>query len=266
MRHHDWEQARQLLQGQHPFLPDRQWLSQLDTPDWEVLWVALQQPERLFSSLQLYLEVWDKPVPCLQFRSQEGLVLYALQGEIMQGWSMWSKPDVFFQVQQVEAALGAARSDRARYPQAWVIRADIRAFFRSIAHQHLLAAHLERLPPVWAGVLNCYIQALDRLQQAQMPEYFRLGYGIPLGLELHYLLAHNLLFPVDQAIRSSQGMLAYTRYLDDMLIFVESEPAASAALSSLSGALEALELNLNLHKTRVHPPGEAVVFLGAELA
>ncbi|MCB0557024.1 MAG: RNA-directed DNA polymerase [Phaeodactylibacter sp.] len=262
---HDWEYARTKVQSLHPFLLGREWLAQLDTADWDTLWSEIQHPECFFSSIQLYMELWDRPVPCLQFNGKEGLVLYALQGVIEHGLSTKEWTETYFKAQQLEVALEVASTHRERYPEAWVVKADIQAFFRSVAHQHILNAHLKNLPAVWAGILVSYIQALDHLQQAQMPAYFRQGFGLPLGIELHYLLAHYLLLPIDQSIRSDKNVRAYLRYLDDMLIFVENEPAAIELLSALTGALDALELSLNLHKTTVYPPGEAAFFLGAKL-
>lgn len=271
MTNHDthlplWQRALGQLVLQHPFLPDRTWLQGMDGTRWEALWAEVCEPDFEFTSLRLYWEVLDKPQPCLGFSSREGLVLHALNRVLNDALTPLHAPATHFELSAADAIGDMAGAWRKQYPQAWVVRADVRAFFRSLSHPLLVSVYEAVLPARWYWVLTRYIEALERVQQLQMPHYFKQEHGLPLGLGLNHLLAHHLLLPVDLVVRAEAGTLGYLRYLDDMLVFVEGGESASRILHDvLCRALAKLGLSPNFDKTKISPPGETIEFLGRQL-
>ena len=84
--------------------------------------------------------------------------------------------------------------------------------------------------------------------------------GIPQGGPLSPVLANIYLDQVDKELES-RG-LRFTRYADDMLIYVKSEAAANRVMKSFSNYLEKkLKLEVNASKSKVARPDE-VKYLG----
>jgi hypothetical protein len=75
--------------------------------------------------------------------------------------------------------------------------------------------------------------------------------GLPVSPEeFIWLLADLVLAPVDQSIERSAGVLAYARWVDDILISTNAGNA-DRAIELLRGTLQEHGLDLNLGKTRV---------------
>ena len=84
--------------------------------------------------------------------------------------------------------------------------------------------------------------------------------GIPQGGPLSPVLANIYLDQADKELES-RG-LRFTRYADDMLIYVKSEAAANRVMKSFSNYLEKkLKLEVNASKSKVARPDE-VKYLG----
>jgi CRISPR-associated endonuclease Cas1/group II intron reverse transcriptase/maturase len=149
--------------------------------------------------------------------------------------------------------------ERYRHQPAWVVKADIEAFF-------------DRL--VWPLLLN-------QLEQLQLPELYQqtiaqqLKSGIVLGGRfqrptqgvlqggvLSGALANLYLHDFDRQCLDADIHLV--RYGDDCVAVCQSLIEASRSLRLMQDWVENLYLNFNPEKTRIIPPGERFTFLGHE--
>ncbi len=151
--------------------------------------------------------------------------------------------------------------DRAvRHGYAWVVDADIRAFFDTVDHELLLAAVNEEIADgsvlklialmLRAGVVH---PAVADIEPTEL--------GTPQGGPLSPLLANIYLHRFDE--RMAAAGYGVVRYADDFVIFARSETAARAALDLARHVLEA-EQGLTLHpeKTGVVSVATGFAFLG----
>ena len=85
----------------------------------------------------------------------------------------------------------------------------------------------------------------------------RQSYGLPVGTAASRIIAEGVLIDIDKMLRQ-QG-IAFTRYVDDFKIFVESPEAAHTALCRLAEYLMLTEgLSLNASKTRILPQSKII--------
>ncbi len=147
-----------------------------------------------------------------------------------------------------------------KHGYAWVVDADISAFFDTVDHEKLLAALNEEIAD--GSVLNLITRilkagvSLPETSQVQPTEL-----GTPQGGPLSPLLANVYLHRFDE--RMVQGGYGLVRYADDFVVFAKSEGEAAAALQLAREVLEG-ELGLVLHpeKTRVVSVAQGFEFLG----
>jgi RNA-directed DNA polymerase len=147
-----------------------------------------------------------------------------------------------------------------RHGYAWVVDADIAAFFDTVDHEQLLDAVHER---VTDGSL---LRLLRRLLTAGVLEPGErqarpTPLGTPQGSPLSPLLANLYLHVLDERLtRAGWGLV---RYADDFVIFARSAAEATEALALAREVLEG-QLGLTLHpdKTRVVAVTEGFEFLG----
>jgi RNA-directed DNA polymerase len=147
-----------------------------------------------------------------------------------------------------------------KYGYAWVVDADLMAFFDTVDHDRLIAALNEEVAD--GSVLNL----ITRLLKAgvSLPETDAVEpteWGTPQGGPLSPLLANVYLHRFDE--RMVQAGVGLVRYADDFVLFAKSESEARAALSLAQEVLEG-ELGLRLHpeKTQVRSVADGFEFLG----
>ena len=128
----------------------------------------------------------------------------------------------------------------------WVVDADIKSYFDTIPHAHLMTEVRARIADGRVlELLEAYLTqgVLDGLEQ-WTPEA-----GTPQGAGISPLLANVYLHPVDQALGAAGYQVV--RYADDLVILCASEDEAQRARSLLRTLLESRGRRLHPDKTRV---------------
>jgi RNA-directed DNA polymerase len=147
-----------------------------------------------------------------------------------------------------------------RYGYEWVVEADIRSFFDTVDHEHLLDAVNEEVAD--GSVLKLIRRFLK--SGVYLPETADVeptDLGTPQGGPLSPLLANIYLHAFD--VRMEAAGYGLVRYADDFVLFTKSESEAQAALEAARAMLEG-ELRLQLHpeKTGVVSVATGFEFLG----
>jgi RNA-directed DNA polymerase len=143
---------------------------------------------------------------------------------------------------------------------AWVVDADIQAFFDTVDHDRLIAAVNEEVSD--GSVLKLIRLILEAgVVEPETSEVEPTELGTPQGGPVSPLLANIYLHAFDR--RMVAAGCGLVRYADDFVIFAKSEDEAKAALDLARCVLED-ELGLQLHpeKTRVVSVTEGFEFLG----
>ncbi len=158
----------------------------------------------------------------------------------------------------VAMALARVR-ERVRIGQAWLVDADIRAFFDSIPHRELQRTlkRFLRDPKAMAMVERWLAQG------AHHTSLLRSRRGISQGAILSPLFCNLYLDRFDRALAGRN--IPFVRFADDFLLFADSRARAGAALEFAGRELEKLGLQLHPEKTRVVRSGPGVRFLGEKL-
>jgi len=158
-----------------------------------------------------------------------------------------------------ETALGVVEQ-AIRHGYSWVVDADIRSFFDTVAHTGLVDAVSEEVAD--GSVLRLIRQILTAgVVQPGASDVEPTELGTPQGGPLSPLLANIYLHRLDlQMEKAGYGLV---RYADDFVIFARSEDEAREALLLASQVLEG-ELGLTLHpeKTRTVSVDAGFEFLG----
>ncbi len=112
----------------------------------------------------------------------------------------------------VHKALTRARQFAARYP--YVGKLDVRKYFDSISHK-ILSEKLERIlkDPILLKIFKSIIQSYEVSS----------GKGIPIGNLTSQYFANFYLSSLDHYAKEDLHTPAYIRYMDDVLIFGETE-------------------------------------------
>ncbi|HRI93048.1 MAG TPA: CRISPR-associated endonuclease Cas1 [Accumulibacter sp.] len=141
---------------------------------------------------------------------------------------------------------------------AWIVDADIRAFFDNIPHRDLLARLAALLPdnsllPLIRQWLTTPVQTAEACLTPSA--------GVAQGSPLSPLLANLYLDGFDEAITAVDGR-HLVRYGDDFVIVCGDSDSAERALEDAALWLRAAGLDLNYDKTRIALFRQGVRFLG----
>ncbi|MGO1531807.1 MAG: antiviral reverse transcriptase Drt3a [Micrococcaceae bacterium] len=139
-------------------------------------------------------------------------------------------------VRALQAALGKG------YLHA-IYKVDVKEFFESIPHSVLT----ERLA-IYADLDRVTIQLVNRL----LSEYEALqgsNIGLPRGVGLSSHLAELYLSRFDSKLKTHPGVLFYARYVDDVIMVLESENHLIEVKNAVVTELNELQLALNEEKT-----------------
>lgn len=142
----------------------------------------------------------------------------------------------------------------------WVVDADLKSYFDSIAHAGLLAAVRERVSDGRVlELIERYLgqEIFDGLERWTPTQ------GSPQGAVLSPLLANLYLHPLDRLM--SEAGHRIVRYADDFVILCASEQEAQEALGKVQAWVAASGLSLHPDKTHLgdcRQSGQGFEFLG----
>ena len=106
------------------------------------------------------------------------------------------------------------------------------------------------------SILDILFKILEKI--SWVPDYLPYtGRGLPTtNLEGVRLLAHSFVFEIDEVLKNKSNE-SFTRWMDDIIIGVNSRDEAVNVLSSTSDMLKSRGLALNLGKTNIYSSKEA---------
>ncbi len=152
------------------------------------------------------------------------------------------------------AAIKRAQHFAQQYP--YFLKCDIRRYFESIDHQ-ILKQLLQRIFKD-AQLLNVLNQIIDYPLPGSPPNK-----GLPIGNLTSQHFANLYLGELDHALKEKQGVKAYLRYMDDMLLFGHNKNELRQTLQYLETFINKhLALTLKPSATILAPVSEGVPFLG----
>jgi retron-type reverse transcriptase len=170
-------------------------------------------------------------------------------------------------------ALDRAQTFARRY--RYVLKADIETFFPAIDHDILrliLQRHIACADTRW--LMN---QIIDSGQGILADEY-RLRWfpgddlmaalrlrGLPIGNQTSQFWANVYLNPLDHFVKRDLKCAAYTRYVDDFLLFHDSKETLHRWRRAIEDFLVSLRLTIHPEKSVVFPVANGVPFLGFQL-
>ncbi|MEL6837523.1 MAG: group II intron reverse transcriptase/maturase [Bacteroidota bacterium] len=146
-------------------------------------------------------------------------------------------------------ALAEVRSGVRKY--AWVIDADIAAFFDNVSHEKLGLALDRHVREPWIRqLIYRWLNAPIHCEDGQLR--YRQGRGTPQGGVISPLLANLYLhYALDVWMERSYPQVKFVRYADDVVIHCESYDQAMHLRNELSCRLKESDLELNKDKTRI---------------
>jgi len=134
----------------------------------------------------------------------------------------------------------------------WIVDIDLRKFFDTVDQDRLIRLvddtfHNSDLTALTRKIIRAGVMVNGEVVKTDI--------GIPQGGPLSPVLANLYLDQADKELE--RRGLRFTRYADDMLIYVKSEAAANRVMKSFSNYLEKkLKLVVNATKSKVARPNE----------
>jgi hypothetical protein len=174
----------------------------------------------------------------------------------------------YFAAKQVESSLRAATwtlpSNRDQLVSALrqslagdlphgIIRTDISSFFESIPHADLLEA-LRRYPS-----LSWTVRSLVEMLLREYAGISGKPTGLPRGVGISAHLSEAFLQPLDTMMLGLPGVLFYGRFVDDIVMVLETENHLDPVKDRLRVELTRLGLQQNIAKTKVLRPSSGSV-------
>lgn len=136
----------------------------------------------------------------------------------------------------------------------WILKCDIKKYFRSIDHEILL--DLTRKKVRDEKIFNLIQKIVFSFQN-------QTGRGVPLGNLTSQLFSNIYLNELDQFIKRELKIKNYLRYADDFIIFDNDRSRLESILGIIDDFLKGkLKLEINLAKTYFRKWHQGVDFLG----
>ncbi len=134
----------------------------------------------------------------------------------------------------------------------WIVDIDLEKFFDNVPHDRLLRLVSDVIKDGnVVSLVNKFLKAGVMIEG----KYEETNVGTPQGGPLSPLLSNIILNKLDKELEA-RG-LHFTRYADDVLIYVKSEKAANRVMKSIVDFIERkLGLKVNATKSRVCKPNE----------
>ena len=160
----------------------------------------------------------------------------------------------------------------------YVLKIDIKSFFPSIDKELILEILKVRLcneqiykiveSSMSNGVNFNFKSSLGIAKDDRLKIEKSAGKGLPQGCAYSPLLANYYALPLDRSIKSLN--LESFRYLDDMVVFANSEAEAKKALDALQAVAKDLsivihDISVGGHKTYIRKTSEPFEYLGLEV-
>ena len=142
----------------------------------------------------------------------------------------------------------------------WIVDADLKDFFGSVAHEKLLTLVAQRVAD---GRVLRLIEAMLKAGSYGQGRLFPTGRGTPQGGVVSPLLSNILLTPFDREMRRRGYQL--TRYADDWVVTCKSVAEARAAVAAALRILKPLGVVLHPQKTRIVHVQHGFEFLGYKI-
>lgn len=146
---------------------------------------------------------------------------------------------------------------RWKYGDAWVVKIDIRKYFYSINREIVKKLYRKQIPEG-----DEFLWYLDMMiDHSPEPD----GKGVPLGNTTSQDEANITANEIDQFAKRYLGLKYYVRYMDDIIIVVESKKRAREVLKEMVRFIwEHLDLEVN-EKTKIFPASQGVKTLGMRI-
>jgi len=140
-----------------------------------------------------------------------------------------------------------------RFP--WYAKLDVKAYFPSIDHSRLCAQLGRRFRD--RGVLDVCAVIIDAYADAP-------GRGVPIGALTSQHFANHYLGPLDRFLMEAVRVGGMVRYMDDIVVFVDSRKACHEVVADTREFARTL-LGLELHRIQMQRSRFGVSFLGYRL-
>jgi retron-type reverse transcriptase len=135
---------------------------------------------------------------------------------------------------------------RKSFRSGAVLYCDIADFYNQIYH-HVVENQLAQ-----SGFPNQATKWILKLLESTTAGVSR---GVPVGPHGIHLIAEATMIPIDNSLTTHD--LNFIRYVDDIMVFCESESSAKVALASVASTLDQQQrLMLQRHKTKIYTPAE----------
>lgn len=142
-----------------------------------------------------------------------------------------------------------------------IVKLDISSFFESIPHRELLRR---------ASALDSITTELLQRLLNEYSDIAGVSEGLPRGVGLSSQLAELYLADLDLFLMGQPGVLFYARYVDDVVLVLDSDHSRQALTHTVEQQLALLKLQLNDAKVSNfvtdnkgnYPPGQSVEYLG----
>ena len=243
----------------HPFLPDRKWLEDDLEEKLKKKLTEINQNGWSFSSIENYIEWQSKAIPAIKMSTPDWLVHFVILEKIENEIQEFFIPNTAYRISKMDSLIEQCKTWKKENPTLWVLQTDIKSFFKNINHKVLLDCLNLKLVPEIVDILKYYLQA--NLVYTNPTD----GKGVAIGAELNYLLASIYLWSVDRVIFDSDKVVHFARYVDDILIYCNSEKECKDIQKMVELGLKKIGLELNYSKTRIQSAEEKIHFLRQEL-
>lgn len=138
----------------------------------------------------------------------------------------------------------------------WVVRLDVRHFYKSINRETILNKLLEdsRLSNTTLGLL----------QELFKNSIVASSTGLPRGLGISAVLSELYMKYFDLSLRRVDGVYYYARFVDDIIVFCSSQNSADLVMETAKTELSKLGLTLNKEKSYIWKStmSDNLVYLG----
>ena len=149
-----------------------------------------------------------------------------------------------------------------------IYKVDVQEFFESIPHRPLLErlATYSELDSVTGQLIRRLLHEYELIKGIDV--------GLPRGVGLSSHLAELYLSGFDSRLKTHAGVLFYARYVDDIVMVLDSDSRLAEMRDLVASELESLHLKLNRDKTFElitnasgnYPQGKEIEYLGYRFA